>query len=75
MFGKKFWKKNFDKKIEKTNFENKYWKKIQYARDVCGHFNEVDKKNILIFFIVLVVLPRIKLLTRWNYFQFFSCKF
>ena len=63
---KKVLKNNFEKNIWKKNFRiffGKYWKK--FARKKCGHFNEVGRKILLILFVLLVV-PKIKLWTRWN---------
>ena len=50
--------KEFEEQVGK-----KLWK--EFTRKECFHYNEVGKKMILIFFI-LVVLPKIKLWTWWN---------
>ena len=60
---KKLKKKNFEKKVEKkfwkniwkkneTNFGKKFWTKMKkkIALKECGHFNEVRRKTILVFF-------------------------
>ena len=60
----KNWKKNFEKRINENKFEKKVGKNFEkeFTRKKCCHYNEVGRKIILTFF-VLVVRPIIKLWT------------